>query len=127
MGIDIYMKWRKQSKKEADAQCTGFCVEAGHVGYLREAYHGAPYVTRHLVREAFDPPYEAKIPAETLRARLPEAIKLAIERLRVVYKVPGNDAKLKKCKDVKSFIDFVELAERKEQETGEPVTISASY
>jgi hypothetical protein len=127
MGIDIYMKWRKQSKKEADAQCTGCCVEAGRVGYLREAYHGEPYATRHLVREAFDPPYEAEIPAKTLRERLPKTIELAVKRLRVVYKVPGNDAELKKHKDVKSFIDFVELAERKEKETGEPVIINASY
>ena len=28
-------------------------TEAGGTGYLREAYHGTPYATRHLCAEAF--------------------------------------------------------------------------
>ena len=47
------------------------------------------------------------------------------ERERVVYKrkgeIPDDDPV------IKSFADFVELCERKERETGEPVTILASY
>jgi hypothetical protein len=74
MGIDIYANWRGQSEAEASAQITGFSGVAGHVGYLREAYHGGPYVTKYLVSEAFeDAEGVAAIPARTLRERLPAA------------------------------------------------------
>ena len=55
MGIDIYMKWEGQTEEEERAQITGFEVSgrAGGVGYLREAYHGAPYATMFFVGEAF--------------------------------------------------------------------------
>lgn len=126
MGIDIYAKWRGQTKKEAKAQVTGFSVLHGHVGYLREAYYGAPYATKHLVREAFESPEgEARIPASVLRERLPETIRLAKERQREVY--GRKDTITEDDPEIQSFTDFVELCERKEQETGEPVTISASY
>lgn len=125
MGIDIYAVWAGQTKKDAKAQITGFSVEHGHVGYLREAYHGEPYATRHLCQEAFDSPKAcAQIPASVLRERLPETLRLAEKRERVVYRV-------KKRKDMravlKSFRDFVALCERKERETGEPVMIQASW
>ena len=56
------------------------------VGYLRENYHGGPYVTRYLVREAFEvEEHEAAIPAAVLRERLPAAVMLAIYRDHVVY------------------------------------------
>lgn len=54
MGIDIYARWRDQSEEETDAQVTGFSSVSGNVGYLREAYHGSPYVTKYLVKEAFE-------------------------------------------------------------------------
>ena len=51
------------------------------VGYLRENYHGGPYVTRYLVREAFEAEeHEVAIPAAVLRERLPAAVMLAIYR-----------------------------------------------
>ncbi len=53
MGIDVYMRWEDQSSAEYDAQITGFDVTAGRFGYLREAYHGGPYVTAWLVPEGF--------------------------------------------------------------------------
>ena len=126
MGIDIYTQWKGQTEEEKEAQLTGFSVKHGHVGYLRESYHGAPYATRHLVAEAFDSPdAQAKIPARVLRERLIETIRLAKKRKRVVYKqtgrIPDDDPVLK------SFSDFVALCERMEQKTGEPVTIIASY
>ena len=126
MGIDIYAKWRGQTNEEADAQITGFSVVDGHVGYLREAYHGSPYATKYLVAEPFESSTgEAEIPASILHERLPETIRLAKERERVVYgrkgEIPDEDP------TIKSFIDFVELCEEKEKETGEPVTIIASY
>ena len=51
------------------------------VGYLRENYHGGLYVTRYLVREAFEAEkHEVAIPAAVLRERLPAAVMLAIYR-----------------------------------------------
>ena len=54
MGIDIYMEWDNMTEEDKHAQLTGFSIEHGHVGYLREAYHGNPYVTRFLLKEAFE-------------------------------------------------------------------------
>jgi len=85
MGIDIYLRWPNQTKAEKEGQYTGFSITAGDVGYLREAYHGGPYATKHLLREAFNDEGEAKIPASVLRERLPETIMLAIYREHVVY------------------------------------------
>jgi hypothetical protein len=71
MGIDVYLKWKDQSECERRAQHTGFSTTAGNVGYLREAYHGGPYATRILCREAFEAEEcEAQIPAAVLRERL---------------------------------------------------------
>jgi hypothetical protein len=125
MGIDIYLSWRNQKEEQQDAQLTGFSVVHGHVGYLREAYHGEPYATRHLVPEAFgSEDGTAEIPAAVLRARLPETLAIAEERERTVY----NETDPEAIADVKrSFIDFVELAEAMERATGAPCTVTASY
>jgi hypothetical protein len=125
MGIDIYARWQGQTEQEIEAQQTGFSVYHGHVGYLREAYHGAPYATRHLVAEVFaSPEGMAEIQAAVLKERLPETIKLVTERERQLY---GETDRSEAQRVIASFIDFVQLCERKEQETGEPVTILASY
>ena len=124
MGIDIYMKWKGQTGDEAGRQITGFSVTSGHVGYLREAYHGEPYATKVLVPEAFEADGEgAHIPAAVLRSRLPETLLAAAEREQKVYKGEAQEG----SPVLRAFVEFVELAERKEQETGEPVTIIASY
>ena len=74
------------TEAEDEAQITGFSIEHGHVGYLREAYHGAPYVTRYLVSEAFDSATsEAAISAATMRARLPAAVLMSMYREHKVY------------------------------------------
>ena len=71
MGIDIYLEWEDMDAESKKAQITGFCTTAGGVGYLREAYHGGPYATRILVREAFeDPECAAQIPAAVMKERL---------------------------------------------------------
>ena len=58
-----------------------------------------------------------------LRERLPRTIAIAIARQRQVYgEAVGKDDPV-----IRSFADFVELCERKEAETGEPCTISASW
>ena len=125
MGIDIYAKWRGMTKAEKKKQITGFDTTAGKFGYLREAYHGEPYATFYFVEEAFEDEndFGALIPAIVLRSRLPQTIKLAIERARKVYGrvIDKNDPV------VQSFVEFVELCERKERETGEPCNITASY
>jgi hypothetical protein len=54
MGIDVYAKWDGQTAAERDAQITGYSIVSGHVGYLREAYHGEPYATRVLFPECWD-------------------------------------------------------------------------
>ena len=124
MGIDIYASWRGQSETEQAAQITGFSAEHGHVGYLREAYHGEPYATRVLLPEAFAAKGEpVAIPAALLRERLPETIETAIERERLIYMLHVT----KHAASIRAFSDFVELCERKEGEAGQPCTIRASY
>ena len=123
MGIDIYMNWDKQTDEEKQAQYTGWSIESGDVGYLREAYHGSPYVTQFLVKEAFESEEgEASIPSDVLRERLPETLKLHIRRSKDIY---GEDVK-ETDPSAKDFTDFVELAERLEK-AGKNPTIIASY
>jgi hypothetical protein len=172
MGIDIYASWRGQSQAEANAQITNFSAAAGDVGYLREAYHGGPYVTKYLVAEAFESKSsEAVISARTLRERLPIAVLMHMYREQKLYGNGKDPAvvEIEKLPDVlanlfrlelsdvshvgfaraltpesietaktliaggflsgtaKAFVDFVELCERHERETGEPCTVMASY
>jgi hypothetical protein len=191
MGIDIYMKWKGAGKAEKEAQMSGFSTAHGRVGYLHEAYHGGPYVTRHLVAEAFsdeaNDQYDLggiQIPATVLRARLDTAVLLSLIRDATVYygkddpshiELSGdfvvdnlgkkgspitdflvgvlNEIKAMKAQGAfegvipepaaqefdawkkgldlpdfaQAFVDFVELAEKKEAETGEPVRVYASY
>jgi len=130
MGIDIYARWKNQTEQEREAQITGFSLVSGHVGYLREAYHGEPYATQILVPEAFatnlagdDRKYGPKIPAALMRARLPRAIAAAIERAKSVdgEKLTEDD------ETVQSFVEFVRLCEAKERQSGEPCRICASW
>jgi hypothetical protein len=93
MGIGVYLRWQGMTEEEGAAQQTGYSVVHGHVGYLREAYHGEPYATRMLVPEAFEPTPGAnvdeegavRIPAWVLRNRLPAALSVARERALRVY------------------------------------------
>jgi hypothetical protein len=131
MGIDIYARWSTQTDEEVTAQVTGFSVEAGHVGYLREAYHGEPYATHVLVPEAFSDemaqlyPDGVPISALQLRKRLPQTIEVARQREKAIY---GHEPEHPETRlVVKSFEDFVTLCEEKEDETGELCTILASY
>jgi len=123
MGIDIYAEWDGMTDAEKKAQITGFSAEHGHVGYLREAYHGEPYATKVLVPEAFE---ELRVPiyAGTLQGRLPAVLVIAEQRERVIYG-ETDPAEIERVLD--SYRDFVALCARKEQETGEPCLIIASY
>jgi hypothetical protein len=123
MGIDIYAEWDAITDAEKAAQITGFSVEHGHVGYLREAYHGEPYATKVFVAEAFEHG-RAIIPAAALQERLPEVLAIAETREREVYGVTDAD-EIERV--LKSYRDFVALCERKERETGHPCLIIASF
>lgn len=72
MGIDVYLRWNAQTEEDKNKQMRcGFSTVSGDVGYLREAYHGGPYATHILVREAFESgDGTAEIPAATMRERL---------------------------------------------------------
>lgn len=71
MGIDIYLQWDGMTEEDKQRQYTGMSTTSGEVGYLRESYHGGPYATKILCREAFESDNcEAEIPAATLRERL---------------------------------------------------------
>lgn len=125
MGIDIYARWRNQTDEEQQNQITGFDILKGHVGYLREAYHGEPYATKHFVSEAFNGDTgKAEIRAKTLKERLPETLRLARARETGIYHVTDE---YEIWKAQKSFVDFYKLCRRKEKQTGEPCTIDASY
>lgn len=128
MGIDIYASWDEMTETEKKAQYTGFSVHHGHVGYLREAYHGGPYATRELMPEAFETEADwdtrkgASIPAATLEARLPNVLKTVDKRERTVYLATEEEIQ----KVQQSFIDFVALIRQLENEGRNP-TILASY
>ena len=100
MGIDIYARARKKKEKVEDIDFNEeYC---GERGYLREAYHGGPYVTKFLVEEAFgasDDKMEKdesgkemgiQISTKTLRERLPIAVLLAVYRELKIYGSKGG-------------------------------------
>lgn len=167
MGIDIYLKWDGMTEEDQKSQYTGMSTVSGNVGYLREAYHGGPYATKILCREAFEAENcEAEIPAAVLRERLTHvtepvigangghlAAAMLLELLRgtgvsvegqvlsdITCPMTVEEAVRERYKRlypedgpehaeevVKSFREFVALAERKEAETGKPCTIYASH
>ena len=88
MGIDIYLEWEGMTDDDRKNQsAAAWSLEGGRVGYLREAYHGEPYATQILVREAFESDScKAEIPATTLRARMTQVTE------PVYGKTSGHDA-----------------------------------
>lgn len=174
MGIDVYLEWEgmDEEKKQEQYSC-GFSIMGGHTGYLRESYHGEPYATQILVREAFESDdCRAQIPAAVMRERLTNVTEpaygktgghkaaqmfaqimraavqdmpgIAVEgaegmtsgqtspmtveeavaiRARTLYNADDDEV----AATLNSFRNFVELAERKERETGKPCTVYASY
>jgi hypothetical protein len=63
-----------------------------------------------------------EVSAELLRARLPLVLLAAEQRQARVYQRSGDSDENRVV--LKSFVDFVELCERKERETGRPCRIS---
>lgn len=72
MGIDIYLEWDGMTEADKKTQLEKiWSLDGGGAGYLREAYHGEPYATHILVREAFEAEEcRAKIPADVMRERM---------------------------------------------------------
>jgi hypothetical protein len=131
MGIDVFLIWEGMTHEE--------WIKAQDIIHLREPYHGAPYATWTLL-EGLDPdskyekkrvfvgsPHEteivvAPVTAKNLRDRLPEVLKVAIERAAKVY----HETATMDSQEVKAFSDFVELAEQKER-AGKKLYICVSY
>ena len=65
-----------------------------------------------------------RIDAATLQKRLPDTLHVAETRERVVYDVTDAE-EIERV--LKSYRDFVALCVRKEDETGQPFLIIASY
>ena len=89
-------------------------TDSDTIGSLLESYYE---------REQCDGCKGAPIKAVTLEERLPGVIETVIKRARSVY----NEHLTETSPAVESFTQFVELARRKEEETGQPVRIFASY
>lgn len=72
MGIDIYLEWDGMTEDDKQRQFEQvLSLGGGGSGYLREAYHGEPYATHILVREAFESDEcKAAIPAAVMRERM---------------------------------------------------------
>lgn len=131
MGIDVYAYWQGQTAAESGARDERvFSIDAGEVGYLREAYHGGPYATRVLLPEAFadidvESTEDIAISAAVLRSRLEQTLATACERERLVYNKGEDDPDTQTVCD--SFTRFVELCERMEAKTGAPCWFVASW
>ncbi len=118
MGIDAFVVW--DGKENEVPSYVPFAIDCGSRGYLREAYHGSPYAIPVLLKECYESEDgTARIPASVLRSRLPEVIKIVIEREASIY---GNQVD-ENAPVVRSFVEFVELAEKKEREGITPVFI----
>ena len=118
MGIDVYLRWDGMTEEDKDKQFTGSSTIHGHVGYLREAYHGEPYATEALISEDWSKQPEEGfiIPNKVLEERLPEVAGLIVKREVKLY---GSSVEMA-MEVVRSFIDFVDLHEKLELEGKNP-------
>jgi hypothetical protein len=130
MGIDVYLEWKDKDDSDRGLQ-TGILAD-GACGYLREAYHGEPYATKLLLKEAFqvnygnDESYRCRIDSEELEARLPEALKLTAERFFNLYKRGDGNAMDTLKQMLNEIVDFVDKFKQLEAEEQEPF-IEVSY
>ena len=118
MGIDCYLEWKDKQ---------GYHFEAPY--YLRESYHGEPYATPVLFKEAFavndgnEESYRCRVDSEELETRLPEALNLTAERHFKIYSHEGLESLKQSLQDIVDFVqEFKEL-----EEIGEEPFIQVSY
>jgi hypothetical protein len=117
MGIDVYLGWPGKTEDDQKAQYTGYSIVHGHVGYLREGGGRSPSAIKVMFPAAWSANGEPVVePASGMRERLPTALAAVAQRYADEPDII-HDAQ-------KSFIDFVDLAEHKERETGEPCTVA---
>jgi hypothetical protein len=117
----------------------------GYLGYLREeVYTGQSYVMKHLFSEAWSKDNNdsikdgyCKISSDILKSRLPEAIRITMQREKLEYNKKTRLSRQRQqqqqkkeeenyCSRVKSLKDFVQLFEQKEKEGKNP-RIYVSY
>jgi hypothetical protein len=121
MAVNIFARWRNQSPDDMEKQDLAWSLRcyAGKDGFLIELYDGnlAAYPGRYLFAEAFS--RGTRIKAATLRKRLPQTLAI-VEKLERQFP-EHSEWTIETIKQ--QYRDFVELCERKEKETGEPVLI----
>jgi hypothetical protein len=117
----------------------------GHLGYLRdEVYDGESFVIKHLFSEAWSKDNNkkdgyCKVSSDALKARLPKAIKITIQREKLENKKnekitrigqqrqeKHQEEKEENSARVKSLKDFVQLFEQKEKQ-GQNPRVNVSY
>jgi hypothetical protein len=110
MGFHLYADW--------PGETTPAHLEPGNIN-LHAAWFYWQRATMFLLSEAFETDYGAAIPAAVLKERLPHTLDLIQKQERLHgSRDEGEIEEL--CQ---AFRDFVLLCERKEMETGEPVSI----
>ena len=98
MGVDVYLEWKRKGEEGEASVAEIPHRNHGKDGYLREPYHGTPYVTRFLFQEVFEAPVHesdsqyltASIQAATLRKRCRDAVALVVLRDLKLYR-GGHD------------------------------------
>ena len=121
MAVSIWARWKGQTAEEGAAQEAHSLAwtETGAVGHLDEDCLGYGQPLRYLCFEAFEAPRTVAFPAKTLAERLPAALEQVAKIERGVYS--ASDDQIERI--TANFRRFVAFCERKERETGEPVTL----
>jgi len=122
MCIHIFARWDGMTDLEYHLQDDAFYLdEQGHVGYLYEDASSELYATKVLVPEVFEE-LRVEIPAAKLRDRLAAVLAVAETRERSLETDPDDIEHA-----LNSYCNFVELCERKEEETGQPCLITLDW
>jgi hypothetical protein len=156
--VNCYLKWEDHAREKSylekmHNEIIKMPVEKtweslhkfGYLGYLREeVYDGQSYVMKHLFSEAWSEDNNdsikdgyCKISSDVLKARLPEAIRITIQREKLKYNKKTRLSRQRQQQQqkkeeenhsprVKSLKDFVQLFKQKEKEGKNP-RIYVSY
>lgn len=91
MGTDVYLNWSGMTDADRERQITGYCINAGRVGYLRAAIWMAQ--ENAFLRELFPKEYwEAdrpdSAPLYNFRGSMPHALQLGLPYLVSTLRPP---------------------------------------